>query len=236
MSDFSKGLYKGIPIALGYLTVSFSFGVMAKNGGFSILQSTIMSLTNITSLGQYAGTKLIFKYASYIEIFLTILLINLRYSLMSLSISFKLDNKVKWYHRLIIAYGVTDEVYAVSVLKKDKISFKFMLGLISLPILGWTLGTFLGATFQNIMSDRLLDAFGISLYAMFMAIIIPDMKKSLPIVITILIAIALSCLFYYTPVIKNITLGFKIIIVSVVSAMIMSLLFPIKTEDNKNDV
>jgi len=209
---------------------------MAKNGGFSILQSTIMSLTNITSLGQYAGTKLIFKYASYIEIFLTILLINLRYSLMSLSISFKLDNKVKWYHRLIIAYGVTDEVYAVSVLKKDKISFKFMLGLISLPILGWTLGTFLGATFQNIMSDRLLDAFGISLYAMFMAIIIPDMKKSLPIVITILIAIALSCLFYYTPVIKNITLGFKIIIVSVVSAMIMSLLFPIKTEDNKNDV
>ena len=236
MSDFTKGLYKGIPIALGYLTVSFSFGVMAKNGGFSILQSTIMSATNVTSLGQYAGTKLIFKYASYIELFLTILLINLRYSLMSLSISFKLDKNVKWYHRLIIGYGITDEIYAVSVLKKDKISFKFMLGLITLPIIGWTLGTFLGATFQNIMSERLLNAFGISLYAMFMAIIIPDMKKSLPIVLTIGIAIALSCLFYYTPYIKNISLGFKIIIVSIVSAIIISLLFPIKLEDTRDDV
>ena len=133
MEDFKKGLIKGLPIALGYLTVSFSFGVMAVNGGMSIIQSTILSFTNLTSLGQYTGVKLMFKAASYIEIFLTILLINLRYSLMSISISLKLDSKVKWWQRLLIGYGVTDEVYAVSVLKKDKLSAKFMFGLILLP-------------------------------------------------------------------------------------------------------
>ena len=196
MEDFKKGLIKGLPIALGYLTVSFSFGVMAVNGGMSIIQSTILSFTNLTSLGQYTGVKLMFKAASYIEIFLTILLINLRYSLMSISISLKLDSKVKWWQRLLIGYGVTDEVYAVSVLKKDKLSAKFMFGLILLPLIGWTLGTLLGAAFQNIMSDRLLDAFGISLYAMFMAIMIPDLKKSLPIFLIILLAAGISCAFY----------------------------------------
>ncbi|MCR5350072.1 MAG: AzlC family ABC transporter permease [Acholeplasmatales bacterium] len=230
MNDFYNGLKKGLPIALGYLTVSFSFGVMATNGGLSILMSTIISATNLTSLGQYAAVKLMFKTASYIEIFLTILLINLRYSLMSISISLKLDNKVKWWQRLIIAYGVTDEIYAVSVLKKDKISFKFMLGLILLPLIGWTLGTLLGGISKDIMSDRLLEAFGISLYAMFIAIMIPDAKKSLPVFITILIASGISCIFYYVPYIKEISLGFKIIITSILAALFSALVFPKKEE------
>lgn len=228
LNDFTYGIRKGLPIGLGYLFVSFSFGVMVVNKGVAPITGIIMSLTNITSAGQYAGLEMIATRASILEILLTTILINLRYSLMSISLSQKLDDSIPTWQRLIFGFGITDEIFAMSALETRKITFKYMLGLISLPILCWVLGTALGAYSANIMPDKLLNAMNIALYAMFIAIIFPNARKSYKISLVILVAISISVLFYYTPVIKRIGLGFKVIIATVVAAIFGAILFPVE--------
>lgn len=233
MREFTYGLRKGLPIALGYLAVSFSFGVLTTSLGMTPLFATIISLTNITSAGQYAGVKLMAETAGYIEIGLTVLLINLRYSLMSLSLSQKIDETIPTGIRLLIGYGITDEIYAVAIMEHKKVTAKYMFGLMLLPILFWTLGTLLGALFSEIMPEKLLDAMGIALYAMFIAIFIPDAMKNKKIAVVILIACALTCIMTYVPYVNKIGLGFKTIIATIISSIIGAILFPIDTEEKK---
>ena len=228
MNDFIYGMKKGIPIALGYFAVSFSFGVMAVTG-ITPLMATIISATNLTSSGQYAGVKLIIQNASYVEIFLTVLLINIRYSLMSISLSQKIEDMPIGV-KLLIGFGITDEIYAVSITDSHKINAKYMFGLISLPFVAWVLGTVVGAFGSQFFNQDLLKAMGIALYAMFIAIIIPDARKSKPILFVILIAAIISTLFYYVPFIKEIGLGFKIIIATIIAALLGALIFPIEED------
>jgi len=232
--SFKQGLKDGIPIFLGYLAVSFAFGIFCITKGLTPIVAIITSLTNLTSAGQFAGVKLMIVIAPYIEIFLTTLLINLRYSLMSIALSQKIDDSVKTYHKLIFGFGVTDEVFAIAV-QKEKINHKYMYGLILLPIVGWTLGTALGCFLSDILPTRILDALGIALYAMFIAIIIPESRKKLSVFIVVLIAALLGVLFYYTPVIKEISIGFQIIIITIVTSLFGALVFPIKEEEEKKD-
>ena len=170
------------------------------------------------------------KSASYIEIILTVLLINLRYSLMSISLSQRLDPNMGIASKFLIGFGITDEVYALSITSPHKLTTKYMLGLISLPFVGWVSGTVVGAYGAQFFNEDLLKAMGIALYAMFIAIIIPDARRSKPILFIILIASALSCMFYYIPGIKEIGLGFKIIISTVVAALIGAIFFPIDND------
>lgn len=230
MNDFLLGMKKGIPVALGYFAVSFSFGVMASEG-ITPLMATIISATNLTSSGQYAGVQLMMRNASYIEIVLTVLLINLRYSLMSISLSQRIDPNMKIGTKLLIGFGITDEIYALSITSPHKLTAKYMFGLISLPFLGWVSGTAVGAFGAQFFNEDLLKAMGIALYAMFIAIIIPDARRSKPILLVILIASAISCAFYYIPGIKEIGLGFKIIIATIVASLIGAIFFPINDEE-----
>ena len=230
MSDFLYGMKKGIPIALGYFAVSFSFGVMAITG-ITPLMATIISATNVTSAGQYAGVNLIIEHAPYFELFLALLLINIRYSLMSLSLTQKLDDTIPVGIKLLIGFGITDEIYAVSITDSHKITAKYMFGLISLPFVGWVLGTAVGAFGAQFINKDLLDAMGIALYAMFIAIIIPDARRNYKILIIILIAVAISCGLHYIPVINTIGIGFKIIIATVIPAIIGAIFFPVKKEE-----
>lgn len=225
--NFTYGLKRGLPIGIGYLAVSFAFGVLAVNG-LSPLMATIISLTNLTSSGQYAGVLLIFECASYFEIGLTVLLINLRYSLMSISLSQKINTNIPKWKRLIMGFGITDEVYGVAISEDKKVEASYFFGLMLLPIIGWTLGTAIGAFGANFIPDRLLIALNIALYAMFIALIIPPAKKSKEIALVVGIAIILSCIFYYVPYIKEIGLGFKTIISTIIASIIGALVFPIK--------
>ena len=229
MNAFLLGMKKGIPVALGYFAVSFSFGVMAAKG-ITPLMATIISATNLTSSGQYAGVQLMFQNASYVEIALTVFLINLRYALMSISLSQRIDPNMHLGTKLLIGFGITDEVYALSITSPHKLTAKYMLGLISLPFLGWVSGTAVGAFGAQFFNQDLLNSMGIALYAMFIAIIIPDARKSKPILIVILIATIISCMFYYIPFIKELGLGFKIIISTVIASLIGAIFFPIENE------
>lgn len=236
MNTQNKGLFKcglkdGIPIALGYLSVSFGFGISAVNGGLSPLAAVIISLTNLTSAGQVAGVEVILALGTLIEMALTQLTINIRYSLMSLSLSQKLDKSFTLPHRLIASFGITDEVFGVASSKKDPLKPIYMYGLILLPFIGWTLGTLLGAVAGNILPPSVNSALGIAIYGMFVAIVLPPAKREMGVLAASLISIGVSLALAFIPLFSFITSGFAIIVSALAAAVVAALLFPIKEED-----
>lgn len=226
--EFIDGLGKGVPICIGYLAVSFTFGIWAAEGGIPIWQVIFISLSNLTSSGQFAGAGLMMAQATFFEIGLSVLVINLRYSLMSLALSQKILKGTKTIQKLIFGFGVTDEIFAVASTREKEITAYYMYGLMITPILGWTGGTALGAIVGSILPERIADAMGIALYAMFIAVIVPPAKKSRPVLYAILISILVTCIIKYVPLFSFVTDGFTMIIATVVAAAVMAWLKPVE--------
>lgn len=227
-SPFVKGIYDGIPIALGYLPVSFGFGILAIRSGLSVLAAISISVTNLTSAGQVAGVAVIAAGGSYLEMALTQLVINIRYALMGISLSQKLDSSFRTPQRLLTAYGITDEIFAVASAQPGLISAAYLAGLIVIAFFGWTLGTVLGAAAGQILPELITNAMGIVLYAMFLAIVLPAAKKSKGILLAALLAAGCSVLFRYgLPMVSS---GFAVIICAVAAAAAGALLFPVPEE------
>jgi len=235
-SDFTYGLKKGFPIALGYIPVSFTFGLMAVGGGLPPLTAIMISLTNLTSAGQFAGTNLILEGAGYLEITLTTFVINIRYMLMSLSLSQKIDPKITSAQRLIVGFGITDEVFSIASMENGKLTFSYLLGLIAGPVFGWTLGTALGAFISSALPQNLGNAMGIALYAMFIAIITPPAKKSRPVLLIVLITVAINLIIKYIPVFGFISSGFRVITATIIGAGIGAALWPSGDPEEKDAI
>lgn len=228
---FLKGAKDGIPIALGYLSVAFAFGMLSVQNGLPAWSPIIISVTNLTGTGQFVGMELICSGVMLGELTLTMFIVNIRYALMSISLSQKLSPDITIPQRLLIAFGNTDEIFAVSMRQKELLNFNYMLGLIACSYSGWVGGTVIGALASNLLPEVLISALGIALYAMFIAIIIPPARDSKPIAKIILIAVTLSCVFYYCPPLRAIGSGWSIIICGVVSSGLGALLFPIGKEE-----
>ena len=229
--EFLGGIKDGIPIALGYLSVSFGFGIMAVSNGLSIFAAVLISMTNLTSAGQVAGLTVIASNGGMIEMAVAQFVINLRYSLMSLSLSQKLDRKFTPLSRLAVSFGITDEIFAVASGRSGEVSKHYMAGLISLPWVGWALGTFLGAAAGEILPEKLKAALGIAIYGMFVAIFVPAARKAVGVLVVVVIAVTASCCLKYIPVFDFISDGFIIIICTVIAAALGALLFPVKQEE-----
>ena len=228
-SDFLKGMYHGIPIALGYLSVSFGFGIMAVKSGLSILTAVIISAANLTSAGQAAAIGIIASGGALVEMALTQLTINIRYSLMSLTLSQKLDKSFTFPKKLIASFGITDEIFAVAASRTKKLTPSYMYGLILTPFIGWTLGTFLGAWAGELLPSFIADAMGILLYGMFIAIIIPPARKERKVLVVVAIAAVISCLLkFFVPSLSG---GFAVIISAIISSVLGALLFPIEEKE-----
>lgn len=234
MNDFWRGVRKGIPIAIGYLSVSFTFGVKAVHGGIPAGIATLMSLTNVTSAGQFAGITIIMAQGSYLELALTTFIINIRYMLMSLALSQKVDSQMKWSQRMVAGYGITDEVFAVASAEQGQLSARFLYGLIAIPVLCWTFGTAMGALASQIMPAALSQAMELGLYAMFIAIIIPPARKSRAVALVIILAIVIECILYTTPVLKQISVGFQVILATVLAASIGAIVHPVRQEESND--
>ncbi|NLM97760.1 MAG: AzlC family ABC transporter permease [Halanaerobiaceae bacterium] len=227
LTYWKNGLKDGIPIALGYFAVSFSFGILAGNYGLSPFQAVFMSATNYTSAGQFAALGLIANSAGYIEMAVAQSIINLRYFLMSCSLSQKIDTDKAFFHRFLLAAGITDEIFAVSVCKKGRLHPFYNYGLMNMAMPGWALGTLAGIVSGSILPERIVSALSIALYAMFIAVIIPPAKGDRILAGIILLSILVSLLFAYIPVINKISLGFKIIILTILIAGGAAFLFPV---------
>ncbi len=234
-ADFAEGLRGGIPIALGYLSVSFAYGIMAQTGGLDLFSTVLISMTNLTSAGQLAGTQLIFDAASYMEIAVTTFVINLRYMLMSLSLSQRVDEKMTLWQRLLVSFGITDEIFAVSYQRKRPPNAIYMFGLILLPYIGWALGTFLGSAAGYIMPERVRSALGIAIYGMFVAIVVPVCKRDKACLFVAVLAGAVSCCLKYIPLFSATPQGWAIIICAVSASVIGALLFPIDDKEGEGE-
>lgn len=229
-SAFTKGLADSVPIALGYLSVSFGFGILAVGLDIPVLGAVLISLTNLTSAGQAAGVEIIAATGTFIEMMLTQFVINLRYALMGFSLTQKLDDRFTTPKRLLLSFGITDEVYAVAISQKGTISATYMAGLITLPILGWTSGTLLGAVAGQLLPKIFTDAMGIVLYGMFIAIFLPVSRNDKRVFTVVIIAIICSLIFKY--VLTFVTGGFSVILSALIAAILGAIFFPIEQEES----
>ena len=229
-TEFLKGIRHGIPIALGYLSVSFAFGMQAARTGLSVVQAVLISLTNLTSAGQVAALPLMAAGASLGEMALTQLTINLRYALMSLSLSRKLDGSMGTLQRMIFSFANTDEIFAVAYSQPHKVGKYYLYALMLTPWIGWGLGTFLGSAAGTLLPPFVRTALGIALYGMFLAIILPPARKERPVRFVLAVAVAMSLCFRYVPGLNTVSSGFVIIICGVVAAAAGALVYPVKED------
>ena len=229
-SGFTRGVLDGLPICLGYLSVSFAFGIFSVKSGLSVIETLLISMKNVTSAGQLAGVPIIAAAGSLSELAATQFVINLRYSLMSVSLSQKLGRDVNLFDRFVFAFVNTDEVFAVASSKEGKVGKFYMYGLILLPFVGWSVGTFIGASAGSIFPPVLVSCLGVAIYGMFIAIITPVARRDKAVAICVLISVALSCAFRYVPFLSVVPDGFVIIICAVAASTVAAVLFPVNAE------
>ncbi|MBR5235966.1 MAG: AzlC family ABC transporter permease [Clostridia bacterium] len=218
---FRQGLKDGISIGLGYLSVSVGIGITAVSSGMQALTAVLMSMTNLTSAGQAAGIAVIATGGALLEMALVQLVINLRYSLMAISLSQKVDSGFSTGKRLFLGAFITDEIFAVAS-TQDEVCPSYMYGLIIIPYIGWALGTVLGAVAGTVLPFSVITALSMAIYGMFIAIFVPAMKKSPGVVIAVLIAATISAILKVVPVFSCISYGFSVIIASVTGAVAAS--------------
>lgn len=229
--ELRRGIRDGLPIGLGYVPVAFTFGFIAVSGGLPIWVACLISLTNLTSAGQFAGTNLILAGAGYMEVALTTFVINIRYMLMSLSLTQRVEEKTGILQRMIFGFGITDETFVVASLKPGILKASYLFGLILLPIAGWNLGTLLGAGISSLLPLALQNAMGIALYGMFIALLVPAARDSVHILIIVLIAVFVNCILKYIPLFSVVSSGFRIILATVIGAGAGAVLFPKDSEE-----
>ena len=229
--EYRTGIRTGLPVGMGYFSVSFGFGAMAAAQGVRTLDAVLISVTNLTSAGQFAGLTLIVACATLWEMVLTQLVINSRYALMSLALSQKMGQKIGFLPRLVIAFFNTDEIFALAMAREEALTVPFMLGLGTLPILGWTGGTLFGALAGSVLPVHIRAALGVMLYGMFIAIVVPPARKEKPVLAVVILALVLSCLFTWLPVLKAVSSGISIVICTVAAAALCAVLFPVTDEE-----
>ncbi len=228
--EYIRGIRHGVPIGLGYFAVSFAVGITAKKAGMTVYEATLMSLMNLTSAGQAAAITLISVGTYIAELALTQLIINARYFLMSCSLAQKVGGDTPFYHRFFVAFGVTDEIFGISVAQSGRLRPAYNYGAMSVAIPGWCLGTALGVIFGEILPPMVVNCLSVALYGMFIAIIIPPAGKSRAIGVIVAVSMALSYIMTVLPMVKEISSGFRIIIITVSVAAVAAIFAPV--EDN----
>lgn len=229
--QFLKGLVDGLPIGIGYLAVSFAFGIFSVSSGLTAIEALLISMTNLTSAGQLAAVPIIAGGGAFSEIIVSQLIINLRYALMSVSLSQKLDKGVKGLERLIIAFGNTDEIFATAMSNSKDVKSSYMYGLIIMPFFGWSLGTLIGAVAGNILPAIVISALGVAIYGMFIAVVIPAAKNEKATALCVGLAIILSCAFKFIKPLNSVPSGFVIIICAIIASAVFAIIAPISLKE-----
>lgn len=232
---FLEGIRDGIPIGLGYFAVAFSLGIVAKNAGLNPVQGFVASALNVASAGEYALFTAIQSKATYFEVAVATLIINARYFLMSCSLSQKFGPETPFFHRFFVGYGVTDEIFGISVSREGHLNPVYNYGAILFAVPMWSIGTSLGIIAGTYLPVRIVSALSVALYGMFIAIIIPPCKKSFVITGAVLCSFALSWFCSVLPVVKNISGGTRTIILTVLIAAVCAVIKPVEDEENRAD-
>ena len=229
--EYFEGVREGLPVGLGYLSVSFGFGTLTAAQGIRALDAALISATNVTSAGQFAGLTLIIACAGLWEMILTQLVINSRYALMSLALSQRMGEKIGFLPRLLVAFMNTDEIFALAMARKKALTVPYLFGLGLLPFLGWTGGTLMGALAGSLLPENIRSALGVMLYGMFIAIVVPPARREKSVLTAAMLALGLSCLFAWVPLLQNVSAGISIVICTAAAAAVCAVLFPVADEE-----
>ncbi|MBQ1333471.1 MAG: AzlC family ABC transporter permease [Lachnospiraceae bacterium] len=230
---WKRGFRDGVPVLLGYFAVSFAFGIQAAGLGITALEATILSLVNLTSAGQFGALSIIASGGSCLTLALQQLVINLRYSLMSASLSQNVDPKLSTAKRMGIAYGFTDEIFALSSMYPKPLPPVYTVGLMSAAVPGWTFGTLLGAALGQVLPGRVTSALGLAIYGMFIAIIMPGIREKRSVRFAVLAAMGAMILLNYCPGLNLVPANFRLIIVTVIVAFAAAVIAPVPDEDEE---
>lgn len=230
---FKQGLRDGVPIGLGYFAVSFSLGIFASKSGINAIEGFFGSLFTLASAGEAAGFDVIAKRAPYIEMVSVILIANCRYLLMSFALSAKFNSKTPMYKRLLSGFFITDEIFALVINKEGLLREEYMYGVGVVSAIPWALGTALGIVFGNIIDPRISIALSVSLYGMFLSVIISPVKKNHIIGLVVGVSFLISFLFDYIPFFSSIGSGIKITLLSIVISLAFALIVPRKEDDRE---
>ena len=230
---YLQGAHDGIPIAMGYLAVSFTLGIAARNVGLGAFPASLMSITNLTSAGQFAGYSLIAAGAGYLEVVIMIIVANARYLLMSCAMSQKISPETPLRHRMLLAVDITDEIFGLSVAQPKRLNPFYTYGMVAAAAPGWALGTFLGVVVGNILPQNIVTALSVGLFGMFIAVIVPPARKNT--VIALLIAVSMAASFALSRLSAvELSAGVRTIILTVAISGAAAFLFPLREERRTN--
>lgn len=228
---YKTGLKDGIPIGLGYLSVSFTFGIMAIKCGLFPWQALMISMLTLTSAGQLSAISIMVSPGRYFEMFTSQLTINIRYAFMGIVLSQKTDSKFTRFWKWLLAFFITDEIFGVAS-TKENVTRSYLLGLSTLPYFGWVLGTLLGTLIGSVVPTFIMNALCLAIYGMFIAIITPEAKANKKVLIAVIVATLISIIFFYVPLINSVPSGIAISISAILGALLCAILFPVKEGDN----
>lgn len=234
--QLKKGLIDALPIFFGYLSVGFAFGIYALKSGFPIWSPILMSLTHISGTGQFALVKVANIGSGIFEICIAVSVLNIRYILMALAISQRLSPNISIWRRFLIAMADTDEIIAVALKSRTLVTFAYIMGLFISSYAGWNLGTLLSVIGGTLLPQCIINALGIALYAMFIAIIIPDAKRHRPMLYCISIAALLNIVLKFVPMCIRPNSRWSILIAGIVAAVIISAIYPEKHQETAEQV
>ena len=232
---FLRGLKDGVPISLGYFAVSFSLGILAKKAGLLPFQGFLASLLCNASAGEYAAFTVIAENGTYIAIALATLVANARYFLMSAAFAQRLDPEMPFFHRFLLAFDMTDEIFGVSISKEGLLNPWYTYGAVIAALPGWSIGTMLGIIAGSFLPVRAVSALSVALYGMFFAVIIPPARKSKIIAGIIAVCFALSYACTLIPWVKDLSEGTRTIILTVVLSSAAAILFPRKEQEETEE-
>lgn len=234
MKLFLRGLRSGVPIGLGYLSVSFTFGIMAISMGFEWWQAVIISMSTVTSAGQLAGIGVMVTPGQYVTMLISQLTINVRYSFMSISLSQKVSPRFKGILRWLLGFFMTDEIFAVAS-AEEEVDPNFFFGLSVIPYFGWALGTLVGALVGNVLPAVVMNALCLAIYGMFLAIVLPPARKSRAVLAVVAIAAILHGIFYYAPYLREIPSGLSVSICAIAAALLGAFIFPLNDKEQEGE-
>ena len=231
---FWDGIRDGLPIALGYLAVSFSLGIACQKAGLNALQGFLISFFNLASAGEYAGITVIHEAGTYLEIAIMTLIANARYLLMSTALTQRFDSHTPFWHRFLIGYAVTDEIFGITIARPGVINPAYVYGAMLVSIPSWSLGTMLGVVAGDFLPVRIVTALSVSLFGMFLAIIIPPARKDKIVLLFVVLAFFFSYLFSVLPVLCSLSSGTRTILLTVVLSCTAAFFFPVSEKTSED--